>query len=91
MKNSIRRRAFALVATLFILAAPVSAAHAVGGSIAGSNSGSAVSPRIICGYPDNPNGTCSWWANGATCSQIGQTNAPLWQKMACLGAGYGKK
>lgn len=55
------------------------------------NPGGAATPAKVCGYPDNPDRSCEWWANKDTCYLIFQSNAPDWQKMACLYAGFSRR
>lgn len=50
--------------------------------------GGLATPAKICGYPDNPNRSCEWWPGTDACYQIFQSNAPDWQKMACLVCGF---
>lgn len=89
MKTILARTSLVFASTALLLASGFGANAATPSSLL--DSGNIAKPAKICGYPDNPDRSCEWWANTDTCYQIGQSNAPQWQKLACFYAGFSRK
>lgn len=81
-----KKRLAMSVLGLAMLLAPVTAAQASEANVT-PPSASEMSPMGICGYPDNPNGTCDWWASQTACQDIASYGEG-WQIMACSAGGW---
>lgn len=87
MNNSIKRILITAAIGLGLVLAPATGAQA-SEPIVTLNSTSVASPMFICGYPDNPDGTCGWWPNALACHAIAVDGGADWQRYKCAVAGF---